>query len=94
MWKLYEDDCFNVFPSIEDESIDMILCDLPYGTTSCHWDTPLPLDKLWVEYKRLIKPNGAIVLTASQPFTTRLISSNYEMFRYDGFGKNPMAGAS
>jgi site-specific DNA-methyltransferase (adenine-specific) len=82
-WKLYEADCFDVFPSIEDKAIDMILCDLPYGTTACKWDTPLPLDELWVEYKRIIKDNGAIVLTASQPFTTRLISSNYDMFRYE-----------
>ena len=82
-WKLYEADCFDVFPSIEDGSVDMILCDLPYGTTKCKWDTPLPLDKLWTEYKRVIKDNGAIVLTASQPFTTRLISSNYDMFRYE-----------
>ena len=81
-WKLYEADCFDVFPSIEDKSIDMILCDLPYGTTACKWDTPLPLDDLWHEYKRIIKDNGAIVLTATQPFTTRLISSNYEMFKY------------
>ena len=60
----------------------MILCDLPYGTTACKWDTPLPLDKLWLEYKRIIKSNGAIVLTASQPFTSKLVSSNYEMFKY------------
>jgi site-specific DNA-methyltransferase (adenine-specific) len=82
-WKLYEGDCFDYLPTIEDGSIDMILCDLPYGTTACKWDTPLPLDKLWTEYKRVIKDNGAIVLTASQPFTTRLISSNYDMFRYE-----------
>ena len=88
-WVLYEDDCFNVFPSIEDKSIDMILCDLPYGTTACKWDTPLPLDELWLEYKRVIKDNGAIVLTASQPFTTRLISSNYEMFKYCWIWEKP-----
>ena len=61
----------------------MVLCDLPYGTTACKWDTPLPLDDLWLEYKRVIKDNGAIVLTASQPFTTTLIHSNIEMFRYE-----------
>jgi site-specific DNA-methyltransferase (adenine-specific) len=81
-WVLYEDDCFNVFPEIEDESVDMILCDLPYGTTACKWDTILPLDELWLEYKRVIKDKGAIVLTASQPFTSALVSSNYEMFKY------------
>jgi site-specific DNA-methyltransferase (adenine-specific) len=82
-WKLYEDDCFNVFPEIEDESVDMILCDLPYGTTACKWDTILPLEDLWLEYKRLIKPHGAIVLTASQPFTSYLVMSNPDMFRYE-----------
>ena len=82
-WKLYEGNCFDFFPEIDDKSIDMVICDLPYGVTSCRWDTPLPLDKLWEEYKRVIKDNGAIVLTASQPFTTKLISSNYDMFRYN-----------
>jgi site-specific DNA-methyltransferase (adenine-specific) len=76
-------DCFDIMPLIEDKSIDLILADLPYGTTACKWDSILPLDLLWNEYKRIIKDNGAIVLTASQPFTTKLISSNYEMFKYD-----------
>jgi len=76
-------DCFDVFPFIEDKSIQLILADLPYGTTACKWDSILPLDKLWTEYKRILKTNGAIVLTASQPFTTKLISSNYEMFKYE-----------
>jgi len=82
-WKLFEGDCFDVLPSIEDGSIDMVLCDLPYGTTACKWDTPLPLDKLWTEYERVIKDNGAIVLTASQPFTSALVMSNPKLFRYD-----------
>ena len=76
-------DCFDVFPFIKDKSIQLILADLPYGTTACKWDSILPLDKLWKQYKRIIKDNGAIVLTASQPFTTKLISSNYEMFKYE-----------
>ena len=67
---------------IPDKSIDMILCDLPYGTTACKWDTIIPFEPLWEQYKRIIKENGAIVLTASQPFTTALISSNKDMFRY------------
>jgi len=75
--------CFDVFPFIEDKSIDAIICDLPYGTTACKWDSIIDLDMLWEQYKRIIKDNGAIVLTASQPFTTKLISSNYEMFRYE-----------
>ena len=82
-WKLYEGDCFDYFHLFEDKSVDMILCDLPYGTTACKWDTPLPLDRLWKEYKRLIKDNGAIVLTGSQPFTSKLVMSNPEMFRYE-----------
>lgn len=67
---------------ISDESIDLILCDLPYGTTSCSWDTIIPLDKLWEAYRRIIKPNGAIVLTAAQPFTSVLAVSNLEWFKY------------
>lgn len=67
---------------IPDGSIDMILCDLPYGTTACKWDTVIPFEPLWAQYKRVINGNGAIVLTASQPFTTALISSNMKMFKY------------
>jgi site-specific DNA-methyltransferase (adenine-specific) len=76
-------DCFDVFPFIEDKSIDAIICDLPYGTTACKWDSILPLDKLWKEYKRIIKPNGAIILTASQPFTSVLGCSNLEWLKYE-----------
>ena len=68
---------------IADGSVDMILCDLPYGTTQCKWDTVIPFEPLWEHYKRIIKPNGAIVLTASQPFTSALVMSNPKMFRYD-----------
>lgn len=92
-WKLYEGNCFYFFPEIDDKSIDMVICDLPYGVTSCRWDTPLPLDKLWFEYKRIIKDNGAIVLTASQPFTTRLISSNYDMFKYSWVWNKEISGS-
>jgi site-specific DNA-methyltransferase (adenine-specific) len=81
--KIYNEDCFNVMPDIDDKSIDMILCDLPYGTTACSWDTIIPFEPLWKQYKRIIKDNGAIVLTASQPFTSKLIMSNLEMFRYE-----------
>ena len=69
--------------SIDDKSIDMILCDLPYGTTSCKWDVIIPFEPLWEQYKRIIKDNGAIVLTSSQPFTSALVMSNIEMFRYE-----------
>lgn len=80
--RVYQMDCLEGMKLLPDKSIDMILCDLPYGTTACKWDTIIPLDKLWEQYKRLIKDNGAIVLTASQPFTTKLISSNLDMFKY------------
>ena len=71
-------DCFDVFPFIEDKSIDAIICDLPYGTTACKWDSVLPLDELWKQCKRVIKPNGAIVLFCSQPFTSVLNISNID----------------
>ena len=75
-------DCLEVMNDIEDKSIDMILCDLPYGNTQCNWDTIILFDKLWEQYNRIIKDNGAIVLTGSQPFTSKLINSNIEMFKY------------
>ena len=76
-------DCLEKMKDIPDKSIDMILCDLPYGTTSCKWDVVIPFEPLWEQYKRIIKDNGAIVLTASQPFTSALVSSNYSMFKYE-----------
>jgi site-specific DNA-methyltransferase (adenine-specific) len=76
-------DCLELMKDIPNGSVDMILCDLPYGTTACKWDSIIDLNLLWNEYKRVIKDDGAIVLTASQPFTTKLISSNYEMFKYE-----------
>ncbi len=80
--KIYQGDCLEVMKSIPDKSIDMILCDLPYGTTACKWDTIIPFEPLWEQYKRIIKDNGAIVLTASQPFTSALVMSNIKMFKY------------
>ena len=81
--KILQGDCVEVMPNIPDKSIDMVLCDLPYGTTACKWDTIIPFELLWKEYKRVIKDNGAIVLTASQPFTSALVMSNLEMFKYE-----------
>ena len=81
--KIYQGDCLELMNGIPDKSVDMILCDLPYGTTACKWDTIIPLEKLWMQYKRVIKDRGAIVLTASQPFTTSLINSNINMFKYE-----------
>jgi len=75
-------DCLEGMKYIDDKSIDMILCDLPYGTTKCKWDTVIPFEPLWEQYERIIKDNGAIVLTASQPFTTELIHSNLKLFKY------------
>jgi site-specific DNA-methyltransferase (adenine-specific) len=80
--KLYYGDCLEIMPQIPDKSIDMILCDLPYGTTACKWDTIIPFEPLWEQYKRIIKDNGAIVLTASQPFTSALVMSNPNMFKF------------
>jgi hypothetical protein len=74
---------------IPDKSIDMILCDLPYGTTQCKWDSIIPFELLWGQYRRVIKPNGAIVLTAMQPFTSALVMSNPKMFKYDWTWKKP-----
>ncbi len=76
-------DCLEVMPGLEDQSVDMILTDLPYQITSCHWDRMIDLDLLWAQYKRLIKQHGAIVLTASQPFTSKLVMSNLAMFKYE-----------
>ena len=76
-------DCLEVMKKLGDKSIDMILCDLPYGTTACKWDTIIPFEPLWKQYKRIIKDNGAIVLTASQPFTSALVMSNPDMFKYE-----------
>lgn len=78
---------------LPENSIDLILCDLPYGVTNCKWDTIIPLDALWEAYKRIIKPRGAIVLTAIQPFTTKLINSNRKWFRYCWYWiKNQVTG--
>jgi len=76
-------DCLELMKDIPNGSIDMILCDLPYGTTACKWDTIIPFEPLWEQYERIIKSNGAIVLTASQPFTSVLVTSNIKLFRYE-----------
>lgn len=81
--------------NIPDKSVDMILCDLPYGTTACKWDTIIPFEPLWEQYNRVIKDNGAIVLFGKQPFTTLLINSNLKNYKYSLIWKkdnhdNPM----
>ena len=80
--KLLQGDCLELMKDIPDGSVDMILADLPYGTTQNKWDTIIPFEPLWEQYERLIKDNGAIVLTASQPFTTDLIASNRKLYKY------------
>ena len=81
--KIYLGDCLEVMQDIDDQSIDLILCDLPYGTTNCEWDILIDFEELWGDYRRIIKNKGAIVLTASQPFTTDLINSGRDLFRYE-----------
>lgn len=81
MIELHHGDCLEIMPLIPDKSVDMILCDLPYGTTTCKWDNVIPFEPLWQNYERVIKLNGAIVLMASQPFTSSLIMSNPKLFK-------------
>lgn len=81
--KVYNEDCLEGMKRIADGSVDMILCDLPFGTTQCKWDTVIPFGPLWEQYKRVIKPNGAMALLGSEPFTSMLIVSNIKQFKYN-----------
>lgn len=81
--RVYQMDCLEGMKLLPDKSIDMILCDLPYGTTVCKWDEIIPMDKLWEQYNRIIKDKGAIVLTATQPFASKLINSNIDNFKHE-----------
>ena len=81
--KIHQGDCLELMKQIEDKSIDMILCDLPYGRTNLEWDKEISLERLWFEYKRMLKDNGIIILTSIQPFTSKLILSNIKMFKYE-----------
>jgi site-specific DNA-methyltransferase (adenine-specific) len=80
---VHQGDCLELMKLIADKSIDMILCDLPYGSTRCAWDTIIPLDPLWAQYKRIIKDRGAIVLTSQQPFSSMLVTSNPKWYRHE-----------
>ena len=82
-YKLYKGDCLEIMKQIPDESIDMILCDLPYQVTGMKWDKIIPFDKMWEQYNRIIKNDGAIVLFATNPFASALVMSNPKMFRYE-----------
>jgi len=79
---LIHGECLQAMQALPDGSVDMVMADLPYGTTEAAWDTPIDMDLLWEAYRRVVKPDGAIVLTASQPFTSRLVLSNIDEFRY------------
>lgn len=81
--KLYNGDCLELMKDISDESVDMVLCDLPYGTTACRWDNVIPFEPLWEQYNRIIKNNGAVVLFGQEPFSSRLRLSNIDLYRYD-----------
>lgn len=98
MYKLLQGDCLELMKDIPDKSVDMVLCDLPYGTTACKWDMVIPFEKLWEQYHRILKRNGVVTLFGSQPFTTTMVTSNLEEFREElvwlknkqatGFSKN------
>ena len=95
MVDLHLGDCLDILPTLPDDSIDMVMVDLPYGTTACKWDSIIPLDFLWEQYNRICKKNAAMLFTSVQPFTTTLASSNIYIFRYEWIwekpqGTNPM----
>jgi|WetSurMetagenome_2_1015567.scaffolds.fasta_scaffold04344_8 site-specific DNA-methyltransferase (adenine-specific) len=81
--KIINADCLEILPQLPDESIDAVICDLPYGTTECRWDSIIDLDRLWTEYRRLIKPTGAIVLFGAQPFSSLLVTKALDLFKYE-----------
>ena len=81
--KLLHGDCLELLPTLADCSVDLVLTDPPYGTTACKWDAVIPLEPMWVQVRRVLKPNGAAVFTASQPFTSALVMSNIREFKYE-----------
>lgn len=89
MIKLMQGDCLELMKNIPEKSIDMILCDLPYGTSACKWDSILPFENLWKSYERIIKDNGAIVLFGSEPFSSYLRTSNIKLYKYDWKWEKP-----
>ena len=91
--QLYNGDCLEVMKQIPDNSVDMVLCDLPYGTTVCKWDVIIPFDEIWNAYNRIVKPNGAILLFGSEPFSTYLRMSNITMYRYDWIWHKSSSGS-
>lgn len=92
MISLYHGDCLEIMKDIHDKSIDLILCDLPYGTTACKWDKIIPFDKLWEQYNRIIKDNCAIILFCKEPFTSKLITSNIKGFKHKWIWNKKQSG--
>lgn len=90
--KITQGDCLEVMKDIPDASVDMILCDLPYGTTACKWDSIIPFEPLWEQYERVIKERGAIVLFGSEPFSSKLRTSNIKRYKYDWKWEKEKAG--
>ena len=91
-YTLYQGDCLEVLPTLAAQSVDAVICDPPYGTTACAWDSVIPLTPMWEQLKRVIKPRGAIVLFAAQPFTSALVMSNPQWFRYSWVWEKDNAG--
>lgn len=91
MYKLYNGDCLELMKNIPDGSVDLVLTDPPYGTTACKWDSVIPFEPMWEQVNRIIKPNGAIIFTASQPFTSALVMSNPKMFKCEWIYKKRCA---
>ena len=92
MTKLLQGDCLELMKDIPDDSVDMVLTDPPYGTTACKWDSIIPFEPMWERINKLIKPNGAVVLFGSQPFTSALVMSNVKMFKYEWVWNKSLAG--
>lgn len=87
--KLIHGDCLEVLPTLPAGSVNMVLCDLPYGITACEWDKVISMELLWIEYKRLLTPNGVVVLFGSQPFTSYLVTSNLKDFKHEWIWRKP-----
>lgn len=84
-YQLFNGECIELMETIKDKSVDLILCDLPYGMTNCKWDSIINLEEMWKQYNRIIKNSGAIVLFSAQPFTTKLIYSNIKNYKYSWY---------
>lgn len=81
--ELKQGDCLELMKDVAENSVDLILCDLPYGTSACSWDSVIPMDKLWEQYLRILKPTGTVVLFGSEPFSSIVRTSNLAMYKYD-----------